>query len=138
MRVIVFEPATAVTVPPHPPTSPFGVATTRPAGNGSVKFTPVRLFPKPRLISNVSVVVSVTSIDPTANVLVKDGGAAAAAQGTKKARVPIAKAILLRMREPQLLTNRWTCCVFMVAVPKWTILLRRSNYYRLKVVVKLA
>ncbi len=130
----MFEPATAVTVPPHPPTSPFGVATTRPAGNGSVKFTPVRLFPKPRLISNVSVVVSVTSIDPTANVLVKDGGAAATVHGPKKARVPMAKAILLR--HP--LTNRWRCCVFMVAVPKWTILSSRSNYYRLKVVIKLA
>jgi hypothetical protein len=36
------EPATAVAVPPHVFVSPFGVATTRPAGNVSLNASPVR------------------------------------------------------------------------------------------------
>jgi hypothetical protein len=36
------EPAVAVAVPPHPLDKPFGVATTKPLGRESVKFTPVR------------------------------------------------------------------------------------------------
>ena len=71
---IVLEPATAVIVPPkHPPTKPFGVATTRPAGNGSVKLTPVRLFPIPVERSNVRVLVSVIKIDVGANFFVNVG-----------------------------------------------------------------
>ena len=41
MRLTLDDPATAVAVPPHVLTSAFGVATTRPAGRGSVKPTPV-------------------------------------------------------------------------------------------------
>ena len=54
-------PATAVTVPPHVLASPFGVATTRPAGSVSVKPTPVSAVPAFGLVSvNVSVVVPFT------------------------------------------------------------------------------
>lgn len=41
VRVMLPEPAIAVTVPPHEPLSPFGVATTTLAGNVSVNATPV-------------------------------------------------------------------------------------------------
>src|SRR5664279_6294683 len=42
VRLTLFEAATAVMVPaPHVPMRPFGVETTRPAGNVSVKPTPV-------------------------------------------------------------------------------------------------
>jgi hypothetical protein len=42
VRLIVPEPAVAVMVPlPHAPVRPFGVETTRPAGNVSLKATPV-------------------------------------------------------------------------------------------------
>ena len=41
-RLTLLDPETAVTLPPpHVPVSPFGVATTRPPGNASVKATPV-------------------------------------------------------------------------------------------------
>ena len=53
-KVIEFDPGTAVTVPPHEAFNPFGVATTSPAGNVSVKLTPVRLTPTPEKISKVS------------------------------------------------------------------------------------
>src|SRR5260221_544325 len=39
-RLIVPDPAVAVTVPPHTPLNPFGVATNNPAGNVSLKATP--------------------------------------------------------------------------------------------------
>ena len=43
LRLMTFVPATAVIVPaPHVPVRPFGVETTRPAGNVSLKATPVR------------------------------------------------------------------------------------------------
>ena len=74
VRAIVFEPLTAVTVPPHEPTSPFGVATTRPGGNVSVKLTPVRLIKRPAKILNVRVVVPFTGIDAAPNAFVKFGG----------------------------------------------------------------
>src|SRR5436853_251649 len=46
VRLIVPEPAVAVMVPPpHVPASPFGVATTSPAGRLSVKPTPVSAVP---------------------------------------------------------------------------------------------
>lgn len=41
LRLMTPVPATAVTVPPHEPLSPFGVATTTLAGNVSVNATPV-------------------------------------------------------------------------------------------------
>ena len=42
LRLMTFVPATAVIVPaPHVPVRPFGVETTRPAGNVSLKATPV-------------------------------------------------------------------------------------------------
>jgi hypothetical protein len=42
-RLTEVDPATAVIVPlPHEPTTPLGVATTSPAGKGSVKATPLR------------------------------------------------------------------------------------------------
>lgn len=74
VRVIVFEPPTAVTVPPHVPDDPFGVATTRPAGKVSVKLTPVRFMPRPAKISNVRVVFPFTGIAGTPNFFVKLGG----------------------------------------------------------------
>jgi len=41
-RLILSDPGTAATAPPHDPVNPFGVATTSPAGSVSVKPTPVR------------------------------------------------------------------------------------------------
>ena len=40
-RLMLLDPATAVIVPPQEPVNPFGVATTSPAGNVSLKPTPV-------------------------------------------------------------------------------------------------
>src|SRR5262249_13404629 len=41
-RLMLFEPAAAVLLPPPPePVKPFGVDTTNPAGSGSLKATPV-------------------------------------------------------------------------------------------------
>ena len=69
-------PATAVTVPPHVFASPFGVATTRPAGSGSVKPTPVSAVPAFGLVSvNVSVVVPFTRMPGGAKALAIVGGA---------------------------------------------------------------
>lgn len=42
LRLTVEDAATAVAVPPQVFDKPFGVATTKPAGSVSVKFTPVR------------------------------------------------------------------------------------------------
>jgi hypothetical protein len=45
-RLTEDDPAVAVIVPPpQAPVSPLGVETTRPAGNESVKATPVKLVP---------------------------------------------------------------------------------------------
>ena len=69
-------PATAVTVPPHVLASPFGVATTRPAGSVSVKPTPVSAVPAFGLVSvNVSVVVPFTGMLSVPNALAIVGGA---------------------------------------------------------------
>ena len=69
-------PATAVTVPPHVPASPFGVATTRPAGSVSVKPTPVSAVPAFGLVSvNVSAVVPFCRTLSGAKALAIAGGA---------------------------------------------------------------
>ena len=68
---ILPEPATAVTVPPHVLVSPFGVATTNPAGRLSLNERPVS--PRPLfglLILNVNEVVSFNGIEATPNALV--------------------------------------------------------------------
>ena len=43
VRLIEPDPAVAVTIPPHEPLRPLGVATTSPAGSPSVKLIPLRL-----------------------------------------------------------------------------------------------
>ena len=74
-------PATAVTVPPHVFASPFGVATTRPAGSVSVKPTPLSAVPGLGLVSvNVSVVVPFTTMLAAPNALAIVGGATATAR----------------------------------------------------------
>ncbi len=74
-------PAIAVIVPPpHEPVSPFGVATTRPAGSVSVKPTPVSAVPAFGLVSvKVSVVVPFTTMLAAPKALAIVGGATAAA-----------------------------------------------------------
>jgi len=58
---MVLEPGTAVMVPPpHPPVSPFGVATTRPTGRMSVKLKPVNVVELPVGL----VTVKVSALEP--------------------------------------------------------------------------
>src|SRR6266700_2141129 len=70
------EPATAVAVPPHVLDSPFGVATTKPAGRVSVKATPVNAT-----LAFGFVMVKVREVEPFSgivaapNALVIVGGA---------------------------------------------------------------
>src|SRR3954471_11318360 len=71
------EPATAVTVPLQVVLSPFGVATTRPAGRLSVKATPVSaIVVFGLLMSNVSEVVPFSGMLAAPKPLVIDGGVA--------------------------------------------------------------
>ena len=64
-----------MTVPPHVFASPFGVATTRPAGSGSVKATPLSAVAALGLVSvNVSVVVPFTAMLAAPNALAIVGG----------------------------------------------------------------
>jgi hypothetical protein len=63
VRLMLPEPAVAVTVPPQLLVSPFGVATTNPAGNVSVKATPVSVtvFADGFVIANVNAVVPLST-----------------------------------------------------------------------------
>jgi hypothetical protein len=77
LRVIEPEPAVAVTVPLQVLLSPFGVATTRPAGRVSVKATPLSATPVLGLVMvNVSDVVPFSGMLAAPNALAIDGGAA--------------------------------------------------------------
>jgi hypothetical protein len=69
-------PAIAVTVPPQFPVRPLGVATTMPAGIGSLNATPLRaaVFPAGFVIMNVSEVVPFSAMFPVPNPLAIDGG----------------------------------------------------------------
>ena len=59
------DPAVAVIVPlPHVPASPFGVETTRPAGNVSLKPTPVSAVPALGLV-----MVKLSEVDPLSAML---------------------------------------------------------------------
>ncbi len=77
-KEIVPDPAFAVMIPrPQVPVTPFGVATTNPAGRLSVNPTPVR--PSPLLglvIVNVRAVLEFTGIEAAPNALTIVGGAA--------------------------------------------------------------
>jgi hypothetical protein len=70
------DPATAVATPPQVLVSPFGVATTIPAGNVSVKATPVSAtaFAAGFVIVNVSEVVPLSGIFAAPNALAIVGG----------------------------------------------------------------
>jgi hypothetical protein len=75
-RLIVLVPATAVTVPPHTPTTLGAAATCTPAGNGSLKATPlsaVEVFGLLRV--KVMVEVPFTPIVVGENALLMVGGA---------------------------------------------------------------
>jgi hypothetical protein len=76
-RVTLESPAVAVIVPPaQPPDRPFGVETTRPAGNVSVNPTPVALpFPAGLVTVNDRFVDPPNGIDPSAKDLEIEGGA---------------------------------------------------------------
>lgn len=74
------DPAPTVAViapPPQEPVSPFGVATTMPAGKLSVNVTPVSeaVFPAGLVIVKVSEVVLPTGIDAPPNALMIMGAA---------------------------------------------------------------
>jgi hypothetical protein len=75
-RLTVEEPAVAVIVPPSQlPANPFGVATTRPAGNVSVKATPVNAVTGSELvIVKLRVVVSFNGMPAAPNDLSIEGG----------------------------------------------------------------
>src|SRR5579859_3613914 len=78
VKVIVAEPAVAVTVPPQLLLRPLGVATTRPAGRLSVKAIPVRFtlaFELVRVKPTAAVPFSATAFTPK-NDLLMVGGAA--------------------------------------------------------------
>lgn len=67
LNATLFDAATAVTVPPlHDPVSPFGVATTIPDGNVSVKATPLKaaVFAAGFPMVNVNAVLPLTGILP--------------------------------------------------------------------------
>src|SRR5450631_4313111 len=80
VRLTVFEPATAVIVPaPQVPVSPFGVETTSPAGNVSVKLIPVTAVAAlGLLIVKLSEVVPLAGIFPVPKTFEIVGGATAA------------------------------------------------------------
>jgi hypothetical protein len=71
------EPATAVAVPPHVFASPFGVATTSPAGSVSVNATPVSaaVFAAGFVVESVSEVVPFSGMKTAPKALVMEGGA---------------------------------------------------------------
>src|SRR5258708_9211357 len=71
------EPATAVAVPPQVLVRPLGVATTRPAGRGSVKATPVSAtgVAAGLVMGKVSEVVPVSGTAAAPNALPLDAGA---------------------------------------------------------------
>jgi len=75
---MLLEPATAVIVPlPQLPVSPFGVATTKPAGRESLNATPVSPSPLLGLVTvKLSDVVAFTGIEATPNVLLIVGAEA--------------------------------------------------------------
>ena len=64
VRLTLFDPAIPVTVPPHEPLKPFGVATTSPIGNVSVNATPLMaaVFAAGFVMVNVRVVVAFCEI----------------------------------------------------------------------------
>src|SRR5262245_17880047 len=66
---------TAVTVPPHEPVKPFGLATTSPAGSGSVKATPLRLVEFGLWSVNVNVVLAKNGMELTPKDLAIVGAA---------------------------------------------------------------
>jgi hypothetical protein len=75
-RLIVPAPAVAVTVPPHEPVRPFGVATIMPAGSGSVKAMPDRLADEfGLLIVKVKLVVAFSGMFAAPNAFEIVGGA---------------------------------------------------------------
>jgi len=76
-KLILFEPAVAVTAPPQLFDNAFGVATTSPAGNMSVKATPASATALAAgLVSvNVRVVVPFNAMVGAPNALAIDGGA---------------------------------------------------------------
>jgi len=78
-RLAEEEPAVAVAVPPHVLPKPFGVATTKPVGMGSLKATPVRATALAAgfVIVKVSEVVPLSGIVEPPNALLIVGGAAA-------------------------------------------------------------
>ena len=76
VKLTIDDAATAVGVPPHVFESPLGVATTRPAGRLSVKFTPVKVVVVlGLLITNVSAVELPVKIGFAVNALLITGGA---------------------------------------------------------------
>jgi hypothetical protein len=77
VRLTVLPPAAAEGVPPQVLVKPFGVATSRPAGNVSEKATPVcdTVLAAGLVMVNVRLVVPFTGIDAPPNALLMLGGA---------------------------------------------------------------
>ena len=79
VRLIVFDPAVAVTVPPQAPLTLGGVATTSPPGSVSVKLIPVSVGPVFGLLMvKVRVLVLPSAMVVGSNVLPITGGASTA------------------------------------------------------------
>ena len=90
------EPATAVAVPPHVFASPFGVATTSPAGSVSVNATPVAptVLAVGFVIVNVNVEVPFCGTVPGVNDAAIDGGATTTCGLVVSEPVPPTKSVL--------------------------------------------
>jgi hypothetical protein len=77
VKLMLPPPATAVTVPPHVPVNPFGVATTSPEGSVSENATPVRATTEFGLLMvKVRLVVPPNGIEAAPKLFVIDGGPA--------------------------------------------------------------
>src|SRR5215471_16012966 len=90
-RLTLPLPAVAVMVPPpHEPVRPLGVATSSPAGNGSLNATPVSAVEAlGLLIVKVSAVVPPAEIDPGAKLLAIAGGDSAFTVSVALAVLPV-------------------------------------------------
>jgi len=88
-NVTLFDPGAAVMdPPPHDPVRPFGVATTRPAGNISVNPTPVSPTVSALAMVKLRLVVPLTGIRAAPNDFVIEGGTTTATLAVAVPPVP--------------------------------------------------
>jgi hypothetical protein len=88
-RLTLLDPETAVMLPaPHDPVKPFGVATTRPVGNVSVKATPVSATVLALAIVKLRLVLPFDTMREAPNDFPIDGGATTATLAVAVPPVP--------------------------------------------------